>query len=280
MSTLYLTDLDGTLLDRQSRIPEESVRTLNALVEKGLLLSVATARSWTSAEKVIRQLDLRAPLILYNGACLFDVREKKRIWSVGFSLEEKRELAALFERLALSPMVYALQEGRETVSWRRDLENTGVRAYLAKRPGDPRLRPLGPEDGEKLHKGDVFYFSCIGERGRLQPLYEAVKDDERFFCIFHRELYQDDYWCEIMPAEASKAKAALRLKKMLGCERMVCFGDAINDLPLFKVCDEAYAVENAVEELKRAATGVIPSNERGGVARFLAERFAREESRS
>ena len=52
---------------------------------------------------------------------------------------------------------------------------------------------------------------------------------------------------------------------------MVAFGDAINDLPLFAAADECYAVENAVEALKAAATGVIPSNAQDGVARWLAE---------
>ncbi len=56
----------------------------------------------------------------------------------------------------------------------------------------------------------------------------------------------------------------------------MAFGDAMNDLPLFGVADESYAVENALPEVKEAATGVIGTNEQGGVARFLMERFERE----
>ena len=51
---------------------------------------------------------------------------------------------------------------------------------------------------------------------------------------------------------------------------MVSFGDAINDLRMFECSDECYAVENAVPELKAAATGVIKSNEADGVAQWLA----------
>ena len=74
-----------------------------------------------------------------------------------------------------------------------------------------------------------------------------------------------------MPAKATKANAILKLKEMLGFEKVVCFGDAINDIPMFEIADEAYAVENAVNELKSVATGVIPSNEEDGVARWLQE---------
>lgn len=40
---------------------------------------------------------------------------------------------------------------------------------------------------------------------------------------------------------------------------------------MFEISDEAYAVENAAEELKAIATGVIGSNDSGAVAQWLAE---------
>lgn len=71
----------------------------------------------------------------------------------------------------------------------------------------------------------------------------------------------------------SKAAAICELRKLWNCERIVSFGDSVNDLPMFAVSDEAYAVENAVEELKSHATGMIPSNDNDGVAEFLEKRF-------
>ena len=61
------------------------------------------------------------------------------------------------------------------------------------------------------------------------------------------------------------------LKQMWGCGRIVSFGDAVNDLPMFEISDACYAVANAVEAVKAAATGVIGSNEDDGVARWLAQ---------
>jgi len=59
------------------------------------------------------------------------------------------------------------------------------------------------------------------------------------------------------------------LKKLWNCDRVVSFGDAVNDIPMFEISDECYAVENAVDELKAIATGVIESNEEDGVAKWL-----------
>ena len=40
-------------------------------------------------------------------------------------------------------------------------------------------------------------------------------------------------------------------------------------IDMFEIADEAYAVENAVSELKVVATGIIESNENDGVAKYL-----------
>ena len=58
---------------------------------------------------------------------------------------------------------------------------------------------------------------------------------------------------------------------MLGCDKLVVFGDNINDIPMFEVADECYATENAVPELKAIATGIISTNDDDGVAHWIAK---------
>lgn len=45
MKTLYITDLDGTLLDANSQVSAEAVEVLNPMLDDGLLFTVATART-------------------------------------------------------------------------------------------------------------------------------------------------------------------------------------------------------------------------------------------
>ena len=101
------------------------------------------------------------------------------------------------------------------------------------------------------------------------PIYELFSRDGRFRCTIQQELYRPEYWCEIMPRKATKAEAIKSLKALWNCDRIVSFGDAINDIPMFELSDECYAVENAVPELKKAATGIIDSNDQDGVAKWL-----------
>ncbi len=72
-----------------------------------------------------------------------------------------------------------------------------------------------------------------------------------------------------MPLETSKANAIKQLKKLLECDKIISFGDGKNDIDMFELSDECYAVQNANEELKKIATGIIGSNDEDGVAKWL-----------
>ena len=52
MKTLYVSDLDGTLLQSNETLSEYTVKTINELVEQGMIFSYATAGSYITARKV------------------------------------------------------------------------------------------------------------------------------------------------------------------------------------------------------------------------------------
>lgn len=269
MKTLYVSDLDGTLLNREARLSANTLETLNRLIGDGLPFTYATARSMHSARIVAAGLQTRLPVITYNGVFLQEAQTGEVLSKTVFSPEEVETLAGLLSRHPVSALAYALLDGEERVSWLPERENEGMRYYLSCRQGDERFRAVHSE--RALYQGEVFYITCIGERDALTPLFNAVRGDARFSVTFQQELYREEYWLEMMPAEATKAQGIRRLCKMRGFDRVVSFGDAVNDLRMFECSDECYAVENAVPELKAAATGVIESNEADGVAKWLAE---------
>ena len=114
----------------------------------------------------------------------------------------------------------------------------------------------------------------VCEPERLLPLYEKYRGT--YHCVYQRDIYSGAQWLEIMPQEATKANAIRQLKALLHCERLVVFGDGRNDIDMFQLADESYAVENADDELKQLAAAVIPSNDADGVAHWL-EQHAPEE---
>ena len=101
----------------------------------------------------------------------------------------------------------------------------------------------------------------------MAPFYQKYKD--KYHCVYQTDIYTKEQWFEIMPMEASKSNAIKQLQGMLDCEKLIVFGDGKNDIDMFLIADESYAVANAHEELKKYATAVILSNDEDGVARWL-----------
>ena len=266
MRTLYVSDLDGTLLRSDQRLSPFTVDTLNRLIERGMLFSYATARSYITASRVTAGITPPIPVITYNGAWMLENGTGRVLQRHVFTAAEAREIFDTLTTHSVWPIVYAMVDGVERFSFCPERSTPGMRDFNQTRRGDPREHPT---DEAHLCDGEVFYFTCIDQPEKLLPLYERYRDV--FQCVYSQDIYGSGQWLEIMPRQATKAQAMRELKQMLGCDRVVCFGDGENDLSLFAAADEGYAVANAVDSLKRASTAVIGGNDEDGVARWLLE---------
>lgn len=266
MHTLFVSDLDGTLLTRNEKVSPYSLERLNRLIASGVTFTFATARSLSSAASAVEGLFVNAPAILYNGGLIYNYQTKEVVNAVCFDDATKYFVLEELRRHEINPLVFGANE-HEYVSWITGSETLGIQRYLARRTNDARLRPVHADSD--LMRGGVFYFKCIGPRAQLERAWNILKYDSRLMCIFHQETYQSDFWMEISPREASKANAVNLLRQNLGFERVICFGDTSNDSDMFDVCDEKYAVMNADSWLKEKATGVIGYCEEDGVAKWL-----------
>ena len=270
MKTLYVSDLDGTLLRSNARTSAYTNQAINELTDRGMLFSYATARSYHTSTLVTKGLNAKIPIITYNGAVILQNDTYEIIARNAFHPEEKGEILDELLRRGIYPLVYSYVDGREKSSYLPDRCNRATREFISTRKGDAREKPVKHE--RELWMGDVFYFTCIDQSEKLEPVYHRFRDKYR--CFFQKDIYSGEQWLEIVPQTVSKANAVLRLKEYLNADRIVAFGDGINDMEMFEIADESYAVENAVDELKAIATGVIGSNDSDGVAKWLYERFA------
>ena len=272
MKTLYVSDLDGTLLRSDQKTSAYTNRVINTLVEKGMCFSYATARSIHTAKKATRGMEAAFPLIVYNGAFIVDNKTEEILYSHFFEADEAREILDALLEQDVQPIVYGFYNGAEQMRYLREKLHPEGAAFMDTRKGDLRDTPVHSE--QALGEGQVFYFTCIDEADKLAPLHERFSD--KFRCVYAKDIYSDAQWLEIMPKEATKAHAIGKLKDMLGCDKVVSFGDGVNDVDMFRISDECYAVENGVPELKNMATAVIAGNDADGVALFLADRLGLE----
>ncbi len=263
--TLYVSDLDGTLLSSSKKLPLRAADMLNDLIENGAAFTYCTARRIQSSEPLMKDVKLNIPVILMNGVFIYDTQKKEYIQKNLFSGRQCALLREAAMRLNESPMVYSFINGGLRNSYFEGEKS--LASYLSDHRADPTLRPVHSLD--EMFEGESFYALFINPVNK-DALDEIFTKENGFSHVYYADVYhKGEYWYEVFSASAGKGNAVLQLKRLVGADEVVCFGDNGNDLPMFRVSDRCYAVENAVEEVKREADGVILSNDSLGVPRFL-----------
>lgn len=264
--TLYVTDLDGTFLRSDTSLSDYTVQTLNDLIEYNRLqFTYATARSFSSASPLVKKLDLHCPAITFNGVFIVDPRTGERLVENGYSEKSRAVAMDFFLSENVAPLVYSHINGEERVSYLETrMEN--IQGYVNARRGDKRLRPV--KELKALFEGEPFYFTIINPDD-IKVLDEIFIAENGFARNVQKDTYDNYYWYEIYNSTASKANAVLQVKKLVGADELVCFGDNLNDISMIEAADFGIAVANAHKDLKKAADLIINSNDDDGVAKYI-----------
>lgn len=273
METLYISDLDGTLLTPECRISNQTARLLNVLIEEGLLFTVATARSASSAAPLLEKLHLRLPVVLMNGVVIYDLAQKKMISVCPIPVDAARTALEIFERHGKSPFFNRLNKNKLEICFTQ-LKPEINREYYENRKNSPGKRFIAVERLTVTETTIPIYLTMFDRYEELFPIAQELSEVKDISHVFYKDTYSDYWLIEAFSSQASKPAGAAFLKQFTGAQRMVAFGDNLNDLPLFADADESYAVSNALELVRRAATGVIRSNAEDAVARFLQEKWS------
>ncbi len=268
MKTLYLSDLDGTLLGPNAALTPFAEQALAQCIAAGMHVSVATARSYATVKHLLAGVPLQEPIVLMNGVLVYDPAAQRYIRQMNIPPQDVLAICQAAERFGLCGLMYGLKDGAMSTYYEH-LDHVPIRNFCQERqrlygkvfrPVD-RFADLGGED--------VIYFTWIDTAQRLQPLHDALAD-MGVGVVLYQDIYDPGlYYLECHSPAASKRSGAEFLRTHGGFDRVVGFGDNLNDIPLFEACDACYAVENAHATLKAMATGILDSHREDGVARYL-----------
>lgn len=274
MTTLFVSDLDGTLLGADSRLTRRSIALLNESIAAGTLFSVATARTPATVGRLLEEVDCRIPLIVMTGAAIWD-RTANRYSHACFHREETaRRLLATYHEHGLSTFIYTLGEDNIIHIYHVGDLSEAERKFIEERNDTPYKKFHIPEDGyseipeECLRRVLLFY--SMRPTAEVAPVHEEIRDCADLRAVFYHDIFGEEIAImEVFSPDASKANAVRILAGMVGAERIVAYGDNVNDLPILEIADDAVAVGNSVEAVKKAAHRVIGANTDDSVARDI-----------
>lgn len=272
MKTLYITDLDGTFLDDDARVSAESARIVSELSHAGALISVATARTPATVEPLLADTYTTARMVVMTGAALWDRPGHRYVdmkllpaGQVGIIVEAmKRHGASLFG--------YSMSPGGHLDVYHPATELNAAEKRFVELRRNLALKTfhLAEPLPSACYSSTALFFG-MGSREAIVRLAEDLRTRTDCYVSYYKDTYLPDTWLiEIFAGGVSKAAGIRRLKESLGADRLVVFGDNLNDIPMFEIADLAVAVSNALPEAKAAADIIIGSNNDSSVARFIA----------
>lgn len=212
--TLYVTDLDGTLIRDDKSFSSKTASIVNSLIGKGVLITYATARSINSAAVITKGINFQLPVITLNGTIIVNPQTGEQDIAM-FSKEDLKELRQRIKKSRIPVSVTSYTGGKEKKLYLKGRTNEGFDDYLKSHAGDKRFQPADTED--IFYSGKICYFSFIADREELEPLYMQVKDSSRWTCNYQQDNYRKEYWLEISPVNATKAKAIQKIQKQYNC---------------------------------------------------------------
>lgn len=269
MKTLYISDLDGTLLSPDVSLTSRSIRILNELISQGLLFTVATARSIASVKYILRDLKLTLPIILMNGVCIYDPVKRDYVKVEAFNREDAKALISMIEENHLKGFLYTINKG-ELATYYEDLSNKALKDFHDERVIKYKKPFTRVDNFAALIDESIIYFTLMDKKENLEQLYEMIKVIPNINSVFYKDNYFENMWyLEIFSRNSSKYHAVQFLRNFLSVDTIIGFGDNQNDMALFDACDKCYAVGNAINELKLRADGVIGKNTEDAVAIWL-----------
>lgn len=278
MSTLFVSDLDGTLLNQERKVSDESVRLLNASIAEGALFSVATARTPATVGPLLKDVNCTLPLIVMTGAAIWDRKENLYMHASFHSEATANRLVDLYRRHSLSTFVYVLGNDNVIHIYHIGDMSTLEKKFMEERLFTPYKKFHIPADGNsqlpsKLDRVLLFYSMRPTED--VRRVYDEISDADDLRAVFYHDMYGEEIaLMEVFSPEASKANAVKILADMVNADRVTAYGDNVNDIPILELADDAVAVENAVEEVKRISSRIIGPNTQDSVAWDIKRRIS------
>jgi hydroxymethylpyrimidine pyrophosphatase-like HAD family hydrolase len=130
--TLYISDLDGTLLNRNAELSEYTASALNNLIDKGVHFSVATARTAATSVFMLERVNINVPIILMNGVLIYDMAAKQYAKKEMLSKEKINQILLEMKKAKQTGLMYALSRD-ELVTYYENIYNAALRSFIDER---------------------------------------------------------------------------------------------------------------------------------------------------
>lgn len=278
---LLVIDIDGTLLDGRSTLGPRTREALRRAVAGGAIVTLATGRRTHSARSIITELGVGVPVILHNGALIYDTARDEVLYDHHLPLPVAREVVELIVAGGFQPVAYENAFRGERLFAGPPEHDSPLTALYLQNAGDVVVRRpydvlLGDDDGDPLR------LAVMDDAERVQELAARLESIPGCRALVNTTALMTKHGglvLEVLEADCSKGRALEHLARHFDVplRQVLAIGDHYNDIEMLRAAGLGVAVANAPAEVLACADYVAPSNEEDGVA-HVVERFILREA--
>jgi hypothetical protein len=253
-----ITDADGTLLTDDKQILDVDKAAIREFTEGGGLFTVATGRGVSLARNIINELGLNLPVVIFNGAAVYDFRRDVFLWQ-SLLPDTAESYIKLVQKQFPTVGIEILRGDEVYVISTNDIEEEHikfgakkpVRCSLGDVPSDNRVKVLFVDKPETIDK----IIKLLDEQG-IDDVH-LVRSAPWFY--------------EVLPCGANKGTGYKKLLEIMNIKDkyVVAAGDFMNDLEMIEAADLGVAVANAEDCVKEAADLVVCDNNSGAMREII-----------
>ena len=262
---LVAIDLDGTLLFGLNNYNEECFNYLKKIAKDNYVV-IATGRPWRGSSFFYNLLELKTPIINYNGALVHNPNDKN-FKKVFITIKKDDAIKILNDNIDIMENVFCEIED-EIYIYKEP--NEDVDLYL--HAGDSYVNVGNFKDTLKRDPNGVIAFSKLGTEDRLKEYIENNFDHNLRIRFWHHDRYVIS---EIYNPETTKGNALKHIIDYYNVpyEKTISIGDGNNDIEMFKVTSVKVAMGNSHPTLISHATVHAKAVTENGVYHFLKDFF-------
>ena len=270
--TLYVSDMDGTLLGDDSQLSCGTIDTLNRIIgELGGLFTVATARTPATVVPLMQEVHTTLPFIVIGGSAMWNPVTCSYEHTRGIDDLTVNAVADVFDRHGARPFIYRRHGSNMLHAHHYGPMSQQEERFVAMRQQLPLKRFFLDDAGYRHSQDEALLIFAMNKYAVLKEIAEDLRQGVATCSVmlYHDIFDESEGYLEIFTAGTSKAGAIRKLAQEVGATRMVVFGDNRNDIAMMQAADHSVAVGNAFPEVRAAASEVIGPNTADSVARWI-----------
>lgn len=223
-NTLFVSGVDDILVDEKDQMTAFSKVELNRMIDDGMRFTIATMRTPASLMEPLKDIHLKYPIIVMDGAAIYDVKNCEYVMKYVISSKTAKELIEVIENSKLCYYTNVIIDDTLLIYYKDTKDEVNASLVKELKTSPYRNYVNRPFPGDET----VVYFMLLDQADKIKQFYQSLIDmgyDKKLKIITYPSTKYDGYsYIKIYNKNASKENMLMYFKEHYEIENCMTFG--------------------------------------------------------